>query len=340
MNATEVYNPSDSIVDSGLGFTIIFSVLSPLFVGAVVLPVLLLKSLRSQPYQFLVSNYLTSLLANVLGSGLYRAVQIIKYKSEGYEATARDTNCIVTSFSQFPVVVSNYCLFLIGLERFIFLRSKPRMPIDWCSLFVFVIIPWAIGITRYSTYLGDSSSRYRNIPYLGICVDITSERDGRRIVHFIFDIVIPVLLNIIVLSVDYGKAYSYYKLIQAKLSYNRGEERLDLIEKKKNVMTVVRDLNIVFVFFALRVIATIVITSLFREYSKQENSQQQKDAAATAAMIVLLCEPCVIPVIFALVNTEVRRETLRYFQSVQVFPFTIKQATQSTEQSTSEAGPS
>ena len=267
-------------------------------------------------------------------------MQIVRYLIIDCDDAAERAQCVIGSFFEFPYIVSSYSLCFVGLERFIFLMLNFKRTIDNFTAVLFILVPWAVGITRYSVHLGDSSSRYHNIPYLGLCVDITSERDGRRIVHFIFDIVIPVLLNIIVLSVDYGKAYSYYKLIQAKLSYNRGEERLDLIEKKKNVMTVVRDLNIVFVFFALRVIATIVITSLFREYSKQENSQQQKDAAATAAMIVLLCEPCVIPVIFALVNTEVRRETLRYFQSVQVFPFTIKQATQSTEQSTSEAGPS
>jgi len=329
MNATEVYNPSDSIVDSGLGFTIIFSVLSPLFVGAVVLPVLLLKSLRSQPYQFLVSNYLTSLLANVLGSGLYRAVQIIKYKSEGYEATARDTNCIVTSFSQFPVVVSNYCLFLIGLERFIFLRSKPRMPIDWCSLFVFVIIPWAIGITRYSTYLGDSSSRYRNIPYLGICVDITSERDGRRIVHFIFDIVIPVLLAVITFSLAIGRAYSDYQETTAKLSYDMESERAQLEEEKQQVMKVVRDLYLPITFLLLKLVSIIVITLLYREGAKEESSRQLRDSTFTAAMILLLFEPCVISIVFALLNFDLRREVLTYipiFKSSVVLPRTVEDA--------------
>jgi len=118
MNNTEVYTPPDGITDSNLGFAITFTILSSFLVGIVLLPVLLLKNLRSQPYQFLVSNYLASLLAIVLGSGIYRAIQIIRYKTEGYGATVRDTNCIITSFSQFPFVVSNYCLDWNGLSIF------------------------------------------------------------------------------------------------------------------------------------------------------------------------------------------------------------------------------
>lgn len=314
MNATdrEVYNPSDSIVDSNLGFAITFSILASLCVGVVVLPVLLLKNLRSQPYQFLVSNYLTSSLAIILGSGIYRALQIIRYKVDGYEASARATNCVVTSFSQFSFVASNYCLFLIGLERFIYLRSKPRMPIDWCSLFVFIITPWALGITRYSVYLGDSSSRYRSIPYVGVCVDITSERDGRRIVHFIFDIVVPVLLAIIALSLAFGRIYSDYNEVVARLAYDMESERSQLEDEKEQVIKVLKELYLPVAYLVLKLPSIIIITLLFRETGKEDNSQQQKDSTFTAGMVLLLFEPCLLSIVCLILNFDLHREVLTY----------------------------
>ena len=66
--------------------------------------------------------------------------------------------------------------------------------------------------------------------------------------HFIFDIVTPVLLTIVVLLVTYAKIYNTYKLIQAKLSYEREGEYPELLEKKKDIMKVIKDLYIVVVF--------------------------------------------------------------------------------------------
>ena len=323
MNATRVYIPPDSTPDSNLGFGITFTILSASLVGVVVLPVVLLKSLRSQPYQFLVSNYLTSSLAIVLGSGIYRIIQIIRYRAVGYEAAARDANCIITSFSEFPFVVSNYSLFLIGLERFIYLRSKPRMPVDWCSLFIFVITPWALGITRYSVILGDSSSRYISIPYLGLCTDITPERDGRRIVHFIFDIVVPVLLAVITLSLAIARTYSDYNEIVAKLAYDLADERLQLEKEKRQVLKVIKELYLPITFLILKLISIVIITLLFREVGNEENTQQQKDSTATAGMNLLLFEPCLISVVFFVLNFDLRRQALTYipgFRSSLVSP--------------------
>lgn len=327
MNATNDYSPSDSVVDSNLAFAITLSILASLLVGAVVLPVLLLKSLRSQPYQFLVSNYLTALLAIVLGSGIYRVVQIARYKAEGYDAAARDTNCIITSFSEFPFVASTYSLFLIGLERFIYLRSKPRMPVDWCSLFIFVITPWAIGITRYSVYLGDNSSRYESIPSLGLCVDITSERDGRRIVHFIFDIVIPVLLTTITFSLAIGRTYSDYNEVTARLAYDLESERSQLVKEKQEVLKVIKELYLPITLFVLKLISIIVLTLLFRENGNEDNSQEHRDATVTAAMVLLLFEPCLISIVFFFLNYDLRREVLIYipiFKSPVVSPNTVE----------------
>ena len=320
MNNTDVYDPPDNLINSNLAFAILLTIVSSSLTGIVLLPVVLLKNLRSQPYQLLLGNYLSSLLAIVLGSGLYRAVQIVRYLATDYDNAAERTNCIINSFSEFPYVVSSYSLCFIGLERFIFLFLDFKRTIDIYTTAIFILIPWAIGITRYSVILGDSSSRYINIPYLGLCIDIAPERDGRRIVHFIFDIVIPILLTIIVLSVTYGKIYSTYKLIQAKLSYEREEEYTELLEKKRNIMKVIKDLYIVVVFFAIRLIAIIGITLLFREFANEENSQQQRESSVTAAMILLLLEPCVIPVVFAVLNVDVCRETSKYIQSMKVSP--------------------
>ena len=324
MNATtKEYIPSDSIVDSNLGFAITLSILASFLVGVVLLPVLLLKKLRSQPYQFLVSNYLAALLAIVCGSGIYRVVQIARYKSEGYESTMRDANCIVASFFEFPFVVSTYSFFLIGLERFIYLRSKPRMPIDWCTLFIFIITPWALGITRYSVYLGDNSSRYENIPYLGFCIDITSERDGRRIVHFIFDIVIPILLATVAFSLAIARTYSDYSEVTARLTYDLESERAQLEEDKRQVLKVIRELYLPITLFVMKLLSIIILTLLFREYGNDDNSQEHRDATGTAGIVLLLFEPCLVSVVFFCLNFDLRREMLIYipiFRSPLVSP--------------------
>ena len=323
MNTTGVYIPPDGITNTNLGFAITFTIVAASLVGILVLPVLLVKSLRSQPYQFLVSNYLTSSLAIMFGSGIYRTIQIARYKAEGYEAAVRDANCIFTSFSQFPFVVSNYCLFLIGLERFIYLRSKPRMPIDWCSLFIFVITPWALGITRYSVVLGDSSSRYINIPYLGLCIDITSEKDGRRTVHLIFDIIIPVLLAIVTFGLAIARTYSDYYEIIAKLTYDLQAERLQFEEEKRQVLKVIKELYLPITLLILKIISIVIITLLYREVGNEENSQQQRNSTATAAMVLLLFEPSLISVVFFLLNFDLRRQ-IPGFRSSLVSPNTIE----------------
>ena len=320
MNNTDVYDPPDNLVNSNLAFAILLTVVSSSLTGIVLLPVVLLKNLRSQPYQLLLSNYLSSSLAIVLGSGIYRAVQLVRYMATDHDNATERANCIINMFAEFPYIVSSFSLCFIGLERFIFLFLDFKRTIDIYTTAVFILIPWAIGITRYSVILGDSSSRYTNIPYMGLCIDITPERDGRRIVHFIFDIVVPVLLTIIVLSVTYGKIYSSYKLIQAKLSYEREGEYPELLERKKDIMKVIKDLYVVVVYFGIRLVAIIAITSLFRESADEENSQQQRESSAAAAMILLLFEPCVIPVVFAILNVDVCRETFNYFQSRKVSP--------------------
>ena len=319
MNNSDVYSPSDDLVNSNLAFALLLTVVSSSLTGIVLLPVVLLKNLRSQPFQLLLGNYLSSSLGIVLGSGLYRTVQIVRYLATDTNNAVGRVNCVVNTFSVFPYIVSSYSLCFVGLERFIFLFLDFKSTIDIYTTAVFVLIPWALGITRYSIVLADSSDRYINIPYLGLCIDISPERDGRRIVHFIFDIVTPVLLTIVVISLNYSKAYSSYRLIQAKLSYEREEEYSQLLEKKINLMKVIKDLYILVVFFGIRLVAMITITSLYRESANENFSQHQRESVLTVAMILLLLEPCIIPVVFAVLNVEVCQETFRYFLCMQRF---------------------
>ena len=69
--------------------------------------------------------------------------------------------------------------------------------------------------------------------------------DGRRIVQFV---ITPVLLTILILSLNNSKAYSSYKLIQTKLSNEREERYVQLLEKSRNLMKVIEDLFIESVF--------------------------------------------------------------------------------------------
>ena len=92
----------------------------------------------------------------------------MRYLATDRDNAAERTNCIINMFAEFPYIVSSYTLSFIGLEQFIFLYLDFKRTIDIYTTAVFILIPWAIGITRYSIILGDSSSRYINLPYSGL----------------------------------------------------------------------------------------------------------------------------------------------------------------------------
>ena len=305
-----LYDPSDGIVDGNLGIVITFTLVSSALCGAVLLPVVLLRSLRLQPYQLLIGNYVSSSLALVLGNGLYRMVQIQRYKMISYEEASERTECGISGFYNFPLVSSNYCLFVVGWERFIYLQFKKS--IDWVTLLVFIGLPWALGILGHSVYLADNSERYENIPYLGICVDTTGERDRRRIIHFALDIALPVVLAIVSLSLASCKAYGRYKEVRVRMRYNGEDDRDELLKEKESVLKVFRELSIPVALLCLRVCSMIVVTSLFREYGSEGNSQDKDDAVITAAFSLLLLEVCIIPVMFAILNVDLRQAVLSY----------------------------
>ena len=183
------------------------------------------------------------------------------------------------------------------------------------TLLVFIGLPWALGILGHSLYLADNSERYENIPYLGICVDTTGERDRRRIIHFGLDIALPVLLAIVSLSLAGCKAYSRYREVKVQMRYDNENNGDELLKEKESVIKVSRELSIPVTLLCLRVCSVIVVTSLYREYGSEGNSQDKDDAIVTAAFSLLLLEVCIIPVVFAVLNVDLRQAVLSYVPS-------------------------
>jgi len=305
-----LYDPSDGIVNGNLGTAITLTIVSSGLCGAVLLLVVLLRSLRLQPYQLLIGNYVSSSLSLVLGNGLYRMVQIQRYKLISYEEASKRTECGVSNFFNFPLVSSNYCLFVVGWERFIYLQFAKK--IDWVTLLVFISLPWALGILGHSVYLADNSERYEKIPYLGLCIDITGEKDRRRMIRFGLDIVLPVLLAIVSLSLAGCRAYSQYREVQEQMRYSGEDNNNELLKEKESVMKVSKELSVPVALLCLRVCSIIVVTSLYWEYGSEGNSQDKDDALVTAAFSLLLLEVCIIPVVFAVLNIELRQAMLSY----------------------------
>ena len=306
MNFTfSLHEPSEVVVNSNLAFAITFTIVATVLCGVVLLPVVLFKGLRSQPYQLLVSNYVVCILAVVQGSGIYRAVLIQCYKDRGYVEAAEVTECGVLFFFIFPVAASNYCLFLLGLERFIHLQFKNA--INRGILVVFIGIPWAFGIYRYSFYLADADERYFKLPYLGLCVDVTNERVARRTVHLICDFIQPLLLAVIAIILAIIKTYQRYREIHIKMANGNDEDRAQLIEEKNSIKKVANHLLMLIVFVCLRTLFTVVVTLLYREVGKKGRSLEEKYDFSTAATFFLLFEPCIVPVVFAVLNSDLRQ---------------------------------
>ena len=314
-------DPSDGVVNSNIGFAITWTVVSSALCGVVLLPVILLKRLRSQPYQLLVSNYVSSSLAIVLGSGFYRVVQIQGYRYNDYEEASGKTECGLANFALFPLASSNFCLFVVGWERYIYLQYEKTT--DLATLLILLGLPWAFGILRYSFYLADSSARYQNFPYMGLCVDVTSERDARRILTFVLDIVVPLALSIASITLSAAKAYGKYRDVKARLSYDREDERSMLQKDERSILKVFRELRLPFVLLCVRAAFIFILTLVYVQYADEGNSQEKEDNLVTAGYFFLLFEVCVIPVVFAILNEDLRQILLSYlpnFISSAVFP--------------------
>jgi len=305
-----LHNPSGSVVNSNIGFGITFTVIASGLCGAVLLPVVLWKSLRSQPYQLLIANYVCCSLSTVIGSGLYRVVQIQWYRTEGFEEAANKTECGLFYFWTFSLVSSNFCLAAVGWEKFISLYF--RKTTDWATLIVFIGLPWALGLFEYSVYLADESERYQSFPYLGSCDDISKERDTRRIIHFSLDIALPVVITSATLGLALSVAYSRYRENITRLHHSRENDRPELLQEKGLVKKSFKELFVPVVFLCIRVSFMTIITSLYREYGSDDTTQDKKDNLLTASFFFLLIEPCIIPVVFFILNSDLRQEVQSY----------------------------
>lgn len=298
--------PPDGLVNFNFAITLILTSIAPLLYGLVLSPVVLLKDLRRQSYQYLYSNYLTSSLAIILGFGFYRAVQIGRYKFEGYEAGVKKTACNVFKFFEFPLTTSNFCLLLLGYERYTVLRYKKKT--DWPTLLLLIALPWVLGISRRAVEL-NSENRYQNIPYLGLCIDVTDEKKGGIIVTILFDFTIPLLLALITIFMAYAEAYSRWKNIKArqKSELLPSTEITQLQHEKRSVLKTTKTINMATAFFVLRFCAALIFRVLYTKVEDDDSPQVMKDQAGTVAVFFLLLDMTINPIVFFVFNSDLRK---------------------------------
>ena len=335
-----MYRPPDSLVNYTLGVAITFTVLAPLLNGIVILPILWLKQLRTQPYQYLASNYLSSTLAVILEFGLYRAVQIIRYKIVGFEAAAERTECGVAKFFEFPITASNFCLFILGFERFLFLQYNGA--INKFILILLIALPWALAVYRQAFELTSSKSQYQNIPYAGLCVDVTSEQRGKEIATRLLDLIIPYILALVTITLAYVKAFSEWKVVNERLNlklYSNPDEKKELKFKKRYIIQIVKTINLATAFFSLRILTTTFFRLLIRQVEEEESTQRLKDYAGAIGIFFLLLETVINPVVFVVFNNELRKalyDKIPFLRSPLVYPSNDSEVENEAETSENE----
>ena len=316
--------PPDSLVDFNFGVVITLSLLAPLVNGIVILPVIWLKQLRIQPYQFLLCNYLSSTLAIILQFGLYRGVQIIRYKVNGYEIGAESAECGVAKFFEFPITTSNFCLFLLGFERFYFQQYNRK--IDRFVVILLIAVPWALGIYRQAFELTSSENRYENIPYAGVCLDVTSEQWGKEIATRLLDLIIPFIVATLTIALAYAKSYSEWRIVEERLNlklYNNSTEKQQLLFRKRCIIKTVKSINLATAFFSLRILTTTLYRLLIRQVEEDESTQELKDEAGAAAFFFLLLEIAINPFVFVIFNSDFRKalgDNIPFLRSSVIYP--------------------
>jgi len=319
-----VHIPPDSLVNYNLGVAIIFSVLAPLLNGIVVLPILWLKQLRIQPYQFLLSNYLLSTLAIILEFGLYRSVQIIRYKVTDFKTAVERVECGLIKFFEFPITTSNFCLTVLGFERFLILQYERA--INRSILLFLIAWPWALGIYRQAFELTSSRSQYENIPYAGLCLDVTSEQRGKEIATRLLDLIIPLSLASVTISLAYAKAYSEWRVVDERIKlelYNSPAEKKELELKRRYLIEIVKTINLAVAFFSLRIVTTTLFRLLIRQVGEEESTQKLKDNAGASGIFFLLLETVINPLVFVIFNNDFRKEIgnkIPFLRSSSVYP--------------------
>lgn len=297
--------PPDGLVNFNFAITLIFSLIIPPLYGVVILPVLLLRKVRRQSYQYLYSNYLSSSLAIILGFGFYRAVQIGRYMLKGYDVGVEKTACNIVKFFEFPLTTSNLCLFVIGYERFVTLHYNKIT--DWPTTLFLIALPWGLGICRHSDELC-SQDRYQSIPYLGLCSDISEEKKGGEIVSLLFDFVVPLTLAAFTISAAYVKAYSRWRRIKAKQEeLLSSTEITKLRREKRSVLKITKTINMAAAFYTLRFCTCVIFRVLYSKVEDDSSPQEMKDRAGVVCVFFLLLDVAINPVLFFIFNSDLRK---------------------------------
>lgn len=299
--------PPDGLVNFNFAITVVLGVLAIPLHGIVLLPVLLLKRLRTQPYQHLYSNYLLSSLAVLLGVGFYREVQIGRYIFQGYEAGLRKTACNITKFFDFPLTTSNFCLVILGFEQLRALQYNNI--IDRLTLLLFIAFPWALGIYRHAFKL-NSDNFYQSIPYLGMCIDVTEEKRGRMAITLLLEYALPLLLTITTISVAYAKTYCKWKQIKTRQKdfHNLSPvETRRLTQEKRSLFKIIKITNLVAAFCILRLFTVVIFQLLYSKIEGENFSHETRDRAGVAEMFFILLDVNINPILFFILNSGFRK---------------------------------
>lgn len=301
--------PAESTVNANLAVTIVFTILSPIINGILILVLLFHKQLRSQPYQWLLANYLLSSIAFMFGFGIYRIAQIQNYRNDGFQKSSEETNCGIAKFFEFPLLTSNLCLFLLACERYIFLSYNRT--VDWSVLLLFLMLPWTLSIYRYFFELVTSKDRYLNIPYVGLCIDISDESDYTRNLYTILNVAVPLFLALISITLAYYKMFvesMNLSLYLRKRSFCNTDEEASVLQRKKFIRKVVfRSINLAAVLLGIRCIITIVTSSLFSQFSDDDLSQEYRDRVGVIGVAIIYLETVTIPIINLIFNHMIHK---------------------------------
>jgi len=313
--------PSNALVNFNLAVAIIFTIIAPVFNVIVVLPVFLLKSLHSKPFQHLVSNYLLSSLAIVGGFGFVRAVQICRYKQHGFDVSADMMNCGAAKLFEFPLATSNFCIFFLGFERYLFLKYKRE--IGRYVLSLLILVPWGLGFYRHVTELAAAKDDYKSIPYVGLCIDISSEKEGKDTVTEIVDNAVPFLLAIFIVCACYGKGYCQAYKLKKRLQVDNlpAAERAELCNEQISLIRTLRTINIVAGFLLMRILTAIVVRILFTRVKNDAEPQDVKDRAATAGISILLFNVVMDTMIVAILNRDLHKAVMAKLRRFVIIPW-------------------
>jgi len=313
--------PPDALVNFNLAVAIIFTFVAPVLNAVVVLPAFLLKSLRSKPFHHLVSSYLLSSLAIVGGFGFVRVVQICRYKEHGYEVSADMMNCGAAKLFEFPLATSNFCIFFLGFERYLFLKYKKE--IGRYVLSLLILVPWGLGFYRHVTELATTKDNYKSIPYVGLCIDVSSEKKGKETITDLVDYAIPFLLAIFIVCACYGKGYRQVYKMEKRLQTENlpAAERAELCNEQTILIRTLKTINIVAGFLLMRILTAIVVRILFTGVENDNTPQNVKDRAATAGVFFLLFNVVIDTMIVAVLNTDLHKAIAAKFRRFIIIPW-------------------